>query len=323
MYSLEMQMSKSRDWPYRSLLFTPGHRLEWIRKTPRYQPDAVILDLEDAVPPEEKVAARATTKEGIRFLASEGLGAFVRINPSTVAEDVLGIMAPGLMAVCLPKMSNAGEVRELADVLSYAEGQAGLPHGSVDIVAIPETAEGMCDIRLLVQASKRVKSVMGALIDRISDEVVFQGDTALATGFIPTKEGLEQIYLTSRLCMESRAGGASYPIATLIGTDLAQPEAARALARRIRAIGFSGCVCIHPSHVAIANEIFRPSAAEVAFHAGILQAMHDAERNGQWAVTYKGMMIDRANVAIAEQVLAEARRYGMETPALPQGKSLQ
>jgi citrate lyase subunit beta/citryl-CoA lyase len=309
-------MARSLSWPYRSLLFTPGHRLEWIRKTPKYDPDAVILDLEDAVPPAEKVAARATVKEGIAFLRSTGIAAFVRINASTVADDVIGIMAPGLTAVCLPKVAKADQVRELADALSYAEGKAGVAHGAVDIVAIPETAEGLCDIRLLAEASRRVKSVMGALIDRVSDDVVFQGDTALAAGFIPTKEGLEQLYLTSRICMESRAGGAPYPLATVIGTDLGDPEAARRIAKRIKAIGFTGCVCIHPSHVAIANELFRPSSAEVAFYAGLLQAMKDGERKGLWAVTYKGIMIDQANVAIAEQVLAEARRYGMAVPAM-------
>jgi citrate lyase subunit beta/citryl-CoA lyase len=309
-------MSKSHGWPYRSLLFTPGHRADWIRKTPTYQPDAVILDLEDAVPPAEKVGARETTKEGIAFLASAGIGAFVRINPSTVADDVIGIMAQGLTGICLPKLDNAGQVRELADVISYAEGKAGLPHGCIDIVAIPETAEGLCDIRMLARASKRVKSVMGALIDRISDKVVFQGDTALAAGFIPTREGLEQVYLTSRMCMESRAGGAHYPLATLIGTDLKDPAAARRIVERIKAIGFAGCVCIHPSHVAIANELFRPSAAEVEFYAGLLQAMKDGERKGLWAVTYSGMMIDQANVAIAERVLAEATRCGMPVPKI-------
>ena len=68
----------------------------------------------------------------------------------------------------------------------------------------------MRNIRLLAGASPRVKSVMSAIIDRVSDDVVFTGDTAVAAGFIPTKEGLEQVYLTSKMCMESRAGGAPY-----------------------------------------------------------------------------------------------------------------
>ncbi|HSV84576.1 MAG TPA: CoA ester lyase [Ramlibacter sp.] len=307
-------MNQPDEWPYRSLLFTPGHRLEWIRKAPRYRPDAVILDLEDAVPPHEKVAARAVTREGIAILRAAGIAPFVRINPQTLRDDVLGVMAKGLQAICLPKLDNVQQVRELADVLSYAEGQAGLPHGAVDIVAIPETAAGMCDVRQLAAASPRVKSVMTGINDRPSEDVVFQGDTAMAAGFIPTREGLEQVYLTSKVCLEARAGGAPYPVGAIIGTDLGDPEAARRIAQRLKACGFTGGVCIHPSHVAIANQVFGPSAQEVAFHAGVLQAMKNAEAQGQWAVNYRGIMIDRANVPIAERMLALARRYGMAVP---------
>jgi citrate lyase subunit beta/citryl-CoA lyase len=307
-------MDKFAPWPYRSLLFTPGHRLDWIRKTPKYAPDAVILDLEDAVPAQEKAAARATTREGIAFLSSAGIGAFVRINPETVADDVLGVVTSGLQAICLPKLDNAQQVRDLADILSYAEGRANLPHGSVDIVAIPETAAGLCDVRSLAAASTRVKSVMNSINDRPSDAVAFLGDTALAAGFVPSRDGLEQIYMNSKVCMESRAGGAPYPVGAIIGTDLGDPEAARRIALRLKASGFTGGVCIHPSHVRIANEVFGPSAEEVAFHAGVLQALQDAEAKGLGAVTYRGIMIDKANVATAERVLALARRYRMNVP---------
>ena len=307
-----------RTWPFRSLLFTPGHKPDWIRKAVRYDPDAVILDLEDAVPPDLKAAARATVKEGITFLKSVGTGAFVRINPFDKggADDVVGIMTPGLSAVCLPKLRDQGQIRELSEILAYAEGKAGMPRGTVDIVAIPETAEGLCDIRLLASASPRVKSIMSAIIDRVSDDVVFTGDTAVAAGFIPTKEGLEQVYLTSKMCMESRAGGAMYPLATIIGTKIGDDEATRKIAGRIKATGFTGCVCIHPSHVVTANEFFRPSAKEVEFAAGVLNAMKDAQANGLWAVNFRGIMIDQANVEIAQRTIEEARRYGMAIPAL-------
>jgi len=313
---MALNMKVARGWPFRSLLFVPGHKLDWIMKAPKYGPEGLVIDLEDAVPPAEKEAARPSTKKGITFLQSIGLGAFVRINPLSMGgvDDVLAITTPGLTCVVLPKVRDAGQIIELADLLSYAEGKAGVEHGSVGIMAVPETAEGLCDVRLLAGASKRVKSVMTAIIDRISDDVVFTGDTALAAGFVPTKEGLEQIYLTSKLCLESRAGGAPYPMATLIGTDLADPEAARRVALRMKSTGFAGCIAIHPSHVEIANEVFRPSAKEVEFQAGVLEAMRKAEQAGLFAVRYKGMMIDQANVAIAKRTIDEARRCGMSIP---------
>lgn len=305
-------------WPFRSALFVPGHKREWIQKAIKYDPDAVILDLEDSVPPEWKTGARATTKEGIAFLKSVGIGAFVRINPFSKggADDVKSVMTPGLTAICLPKLDNVNQIRELSEMLCYAEGAAGMPLGTVDIVAIPETAAGLSDIRELVSASKRVKSVMSAIIDRASDDAVFTGDTAAAVGFIPTKEGLEQVYLTSKICMESRAGGAPYPLGAIIGTDLNDTAAARKVAARIKATGFVGCVAIHPSHVAVANELFRPSTKEVQFSADVLNAMKAAEANGRYAVTVRGMMIDQANVEVAQRIIAEARRYSMPIPEL-------
>jgi citrate lyase subunit beta/citryl-CoA lyase len=311
------QMQAKNIWPFRSLLFVPGHKPDWIRKATRYDPDALIMDLEDAVPPAEKVGARSTTKDGITFCQSVGLGAFVRLNPFEEGgeADVLGIMTPGLTAVCLPKLANVEQIRELADVLSYAEGKAGMERGSVAIVGIPETPEGLTDIRLLAQASKRVKGFLNAIIDRISDDVVFTGDTVRAAGFIPTKEGLEQMYMVSKMCMDSRAGGAPYPMATIIGTDINDAEAARKIAKRIKATGFVGCAAIHPNHVAIANEIFRPNANDIKFAVGVINAMKDAEANGLYAVRYKGMMIDQANVRVAELVLAEAKRRGTPIPA--------
>ena len=258
--------SSAKTWPFRSLLFTPGHKLDWIKKATRFQPDGIIIDLEDSVPPAEKQAARNTARAGVDYLRATDTGIFVRINPlaNGGTEDVLAVMAPGLTAICLPKLNDADQVRELSELLAYAEGKSGIERGSVDIVAIPETANALVNVRDIARSSKRVKSFMTGLIDRASDEVVFAGDTALAAGFIPTRGGLEQIYITSMVCLDSRAGGAAFPVGTILGTDLADPEAARRLAMKIKAIGFTGCVLIHPSHVAIANEIFSESGIRVA-----------------------------------------------------------
>ena len=91
---------------------------------------------------------------------------------------------------------------------------------------------------------------------------------------------------------------------------------ARKVAKRIKAIGFTGCVAIHPSHVAVANELFRPNKGEIEFSAGVLNAMRAGEAEGIHAVRYRGMMIDAANLAIAQRTLEEARNYGMPIPEL-------
>lgn len=152
-------------WPMRSMLFVPGHKLDWIRKASRYKLDALIIDLEDAVPPSEKAAARLATREGIAHCHSTGLPATVRINSPAVGglEDIEAIASPGLTAVVVPKLRTVDEVQLVDRALAYAEGRAGLPFGSVSIVLIPETAAGLRDAGQLAAASPRVKSIMGVV----------------------------------------------------------------------------------------------------------------------------------------------------------------
>lgn len=305
--------SATPEWPFRSLLFIPANKSDWIRKSPRFAADAIIMDLEDAVPPEQKKSARDSAREGAQFLRTQGIGALVRVNALADGgiDDVLGVMCAGLDAVVLPKLDNVRQIQELADVLSYAEGRAGLAHGSVGIMALPETAAAMCDARAIAAASPRVKSIMGALTDRFDETVVFNGDIATAAGYRPTAEGPEQLYLASKMVLDARAGGASHPVCTLLGTRIGDESGTRKLAMRARDLGYSGAACVHPGQVAVVNELFRPTRNECDFAQGVLDALADAQTKGLWAVNFRGIMIDQASVERARGTLAEAKRYGI------------
>jgi len=291
-------------WPLHSMLFIPAHKLDWVRNVKRFAPDSVVIDLEDAVPPALKKDARAMAKEGIGILDSLGIPAFVRINawPEGGPEDVVAVATKGFSGVMLPKARDVQQIRELDATLGYAEGKAGLPFGSVAIMPLPETAEGLCDARHLAAASKRCKGIIGIVGGEVS------GDVARAMGFRPTREGTEQLYLASKMVLDSRAGGAPYPMSSLIGTALEDHAAVRQLAVRAKALGFSGAVLIHPSHVKIANEVFAPTPEEVDYYTGLIEAMRDAERQGDGAVRYRGLMVDYAMLPHAEAILAEAKR---------------
>ena len=108
--------------------------------------------------------------------------------------------------------------------------------------------------------------------------------------------------------LDSRAGGAPYPLGSLIGTALDDLEGVRTLARRAKALGYSGAVLIHPSHVAVASEVFAPTAEEVDYYRGMIAAMRDAQARGDGAVNYRGMMVDYAMLPHAQEVVAEADR---------------
>lgn len=294
-------------WPIRSALFVPAHRRDWIGKAIRVSPGAAVLDIEDSVPPEFKPQAMANLHDEIAELRQAGVGAFVRVNPLSdrTGEEIAAAMTDGLTAIVLPKAANPNEIRRLHDLLSYHEGRVGLAHGTVGILPLPETAEGMHDACALAKASPRVKGIHGAISGPVS------GDFARAFGFRATLEGVEQLYLASKLVLDSRAGGAPYPIAGIFGTPMTDLAAVERMVRRARDIGYSGVAVMHPSHVAVANAVYRPTVEEVAYFSGLLAAFETAEKSGLGAVSYQGAMVDYAMLPLAEEVMAEAQRLGM------------
>jgi citrate lyase subunit beta/citryl-CoA lyase len=291
-------------WPIRSALFVPAHRRDWVAKAIRVSPGAAVLDIEDSVPPQFKAQAMGYLKEEIAELKAAGVGAFVRVNPlhDGTGQEITAAVTEGLTAIVLPKVASPDEIRQLHDLLSYAEGRAGVAHGSVGILPLPETAEGMHDACGIARASTRVRGIHGALSGPVS------GDFARAFGFRATEEGIEQLYLGSKLVLDSRAAGAMYPIAGIFGTAQDDLSAVERLIRRARDLGYTGVAVMHPSHVAIANAVFRPTPEEVAYFEGLLAAFEAAEKAGLGAVSYQGAMVDYAMLPLAREVLAEARR---------------
>jgi citrate lyase subunit beta/citryl-CoA lyase len=113
------------------------------------------------------------------------------------------------------------------------------------------------------------------------------------------------------MVLDARAGGARWPMASLIGTALDDLDAVRRLATRARSLGFSGAILIHPTHVAVANAVFAPTPEEVDYYAGLIEAMAAAEAKGDAAVRYRGIMVDYAMLPRAHDVLREAERFGV------------
>lgn len=289
-------------WPIRSALFVPAHRRDWVAKAIRVSPGAVVLDIEDSVPPQFKPQAMAYIIGEIHELRDAGVGAFVRIQPlhdGTQAE-IAAAVTEGLTAIVPPKVAIPDEIRRLHDLLSYAEGAAGIAHGSVGILPLPETAQGMHDAYALAKASPRVRGIHGALSGPVS------GDFARAFGFRATMEGQEQLYLASKLVLDSRAAGAMWPMAGIFGTAQDDLPAVERLIRRARDVGYAGVCVMHPSHVAIANAVYRPTPEEVAYFTGLLAAFEAAEAAGLGAVSYQGAMVDYAMLPLAREVLQEA-----------------
>ena len=146
---------------YRSVLFVPGNRPDWIDKAPKYGPDALIIDLEDAVPIAEKIQARPIVRAGIERLRDNAVGVFVRVNgldTGLTGEDVEAIVTAGLDGIAIPKLENADEIRKIDAWIELFERKAGLDLGTVEIMAIPETAKGIMNAYELASACPRRRS---------------------------------------------------------------------------------------------------------------------------------------------------------------------
>ncbi len=302
---------------YRSILFVPGNRPDWMDKAPKYGPDALILDLEDAVPIAEKAEARQTVRAGIERLRERGVPIVVRVNgvnTGLTGEDVEAIVTAGLVAVAVPKLERVEEVLKVDAWIELFERKAGLPLGTVEILALPETARGIMNAYQLATACPRVGNILGGVGAR-------SGDVTKAIGYKWTRSGLETLYLASHLLLAARAAGIDYPIGGG-SLEVGDTELVRAQLQRAREIGYRGALLIHPSAVPIANEVFAPSTEEIEWNKGVLRAMAEAERAGRAAVTYDGMMIDYAHVRNALDLLHQAEAFGLDVGEYPQVRAL-
>ncbi|HEF4735094.1 CoA ester lyase [Burkholderia multivorans] len=294
------------EWPIRSSIFIPAHKVEWVRKILPYRPDAVVLDLEDAVAPHNKPAARQNVPALMQELQRNEIGTIVRINALEDGgeHDLDAIVCAHLDAVLLPKAATVAQVRELDALLTYYEGRARVARGTVAILVLPETAVGMQDARLLAQESKRVRGLVCGMLGSGA-----AGDFASALGIWPSESALEQTYIGSKLSLDSRAAGAQYPIAVVNGVKIEDLDKVAELTHRAKICGYTGVLVIHPTHLPIVQAAYAPTDREVTFYRGIIDRMKETDATGDGAVRYEGEMIDYAMLARAKEVLRDAERY--------------
>lgn len=302
---------------YRSILFVPGHRADWIDKAPQYGADALILDLEDAVPNEQKTQARSIVRDGIERLHRRGVPVLVRVNglnTGLTAADIEAVVTAGVVAIAIPKLERKEEVLKADAWIEWFEQKAGLRDRTVEIVALPETALGIMNCHELATACSRVGNVAGGISAR-------SGDITKAIGYKWTRASFETLYMASHMLLAARSAGIEYPLNTG-SLEVSDIDLVRAQLQRAREVGFRGALAIHPTAIPIANEIFAPSLDEIEWNKGVLRAMAGAEQTGKAAVTYDGMMIDYAHVRNALDLLHQAEGFGIEVGEYPNVRAL-
>jgi citrate lyase subunit beta/citryl-CoA lyase len=259
----------------RSFLFVPGNRPDRFEKACAAGADVVIVDLEDAVAPEDKEKAR----EAVRAWLSAARPVYLRINGAEsewFAQDLALVNRPGVRGVVLPKTETDEAVRDI-------HRRAGT---EVTILPLIESAVGLWHAETIAAAPGVERLAFGS--------VDFQLDTGI------TGEREELLYARSRLVIASRIGGCVAPVD---GVTLALDDEAllRDDVDRSRRLGFGGKLCVHPNQVAIVNAGFTPPDSEVALARRIVEAAEEAGNN---AVRVDGKLVDLPVIARARAVLA-------------------
>jgi citrate lyase beta subunit len=288
------------------LLFVPAH-LERVRaKASSIQRTVFVLDIEDAVPPEQKVAAR----QGARaFLDARPGSSFVRINPmrdstgfSTPCgeDDLIALVRPGLHGIVLPKTESARDVIVADAFIRALESERGLAPNSVRLLGIVETARGVAGL----------SDITGARPARPFGLCFGAGDFTTDIGVAWTREEEESRYARASLVVACRSAGLPAPIDSVF-PDIRDTKAVEASARMARDLGFGGKFVIHPDQIAPVRQAFVPSEDETAWAHRVVDGMTEAEKDGRGAFTVDGRLVDYPIVERARMLLA--RRAEAET----------
>ncbi len=279
----------------RSNLYVPANNPVFMEKCAKYPADNITFDVEDAVPPQEKENARRMAAEHLKAAGVNGASVYVRVNgwhTEYTNDDLEAVVYPGLDGVTLPKTRNADDVKRLDWKLGELEARRGLPAGSVKIAVLLETAEGIMNAYSICCASPRIVAAFFGAVDYCCDMRITRTNLA----------GEQQVARTI-VALAARAAGIAALDAPF--ADYSNMEDFRKNTLDGRQMGFEGRMIIHPSQIAVAHELYSPTAEDVAY-AGKVKRFFEEEglAKGLASVSMDGGMVDTPVYQSALNVLS-------------------
>ena len=305
----------------RSELAVPGSSPKFFDKAAAGEADIVFLDLEDAVAPDKKVEARKNVIEALRDIDWGEKTMCVRVNgldTHYMYRDVVDVIEQSgerLDMLMFPKMGTAADVYAVDMLVTQCETAVGRKK-RLGFSHIIETALGMANVEAIAAASSRNEALHFGVADysastRARTTNIGGANPNYAVLTDPDADGHRQVhwgdmwhYAISRMVVAARAYGLR-PLDGPFG-DFSDPDGYRAAANRAAVLGCEGKWAIHPSQVALANEVMSPPEAEVTKAKRILEAMEQGQKEGKGAVTLDGRLIDIASIKQAQALVAKA-----------------
>jgi citrate lyase subunit beta / citryl-CoA lyase len=291
----------------RSLHFVPGGQEKMIARALTLPADGLILDLEDAVPPELKPATRPIVRRWLETLDFGGRERWVRMNPiftEHAVPDLEETIAARPDGYLVPKPRSAEDIRRIVATLERLEEKHCLPFGSTRLILIAtETPQGLLNIAEVAAASPRIAAISWGI-----------EDLSAAMG-LPRVRDEAGRYLDipryARVMCAVAASAAGVEAIDTVYTDIPDLDGLRRECREGVAMGFSGKISIHPGQIEVINQEFTPSKADAEDALALIAAFEEHAGKGAGAFAWKGQMMDQPHLTRAKKIADRARRAGV------------
>ena len=290
----------------RSMLFLPGNNPNLLINGNCLGSDAVIFDLEDAVAPDQKDAARILVRNTMRYLDFGKCEIIVRINSIDTPywqQDIDAVLPYKPSLILLPKTGTAQDALAADAYMTEVEAKLGFAPNTVGLMPLIETALGVEKSFAIASCTKRVQALFLGAEDLTADLQCKR-----------TKEGREIEYARTRLVMAARAAGVD--VYDTPFTDVNDDEGIVKDAEYAKALGFTGKSSISPRHVEVINQVFSPTRREIEYAYEVMEAIAEAKAQGKGAIALYGKMIDAPIVMRAQRTIAAAEALGIRRDML-------
>ena len=293
------------------MLAVPASKWKMVERGPSSGADLFFLDLEDAVAPSEKAAARENVVRAIEELDWQGRPAFYRMNSLDTPywyRDVIEVAEEAgerLDLILVPKVECPEDLHTLDTLLRGVEANAGLELGKVKLEAQIETALGLANIDAIARATDRLEALVFGPGDYAASIRMPQTSIGTMDEWDEAYPGHRMGYVMQRIVVAARVGGVRAvdgPVA-----DYRDEEGLRKSCLVARSLGFDGKWCIHPSQVETVNEVFSPTEREIEWARKVVSVYEEANVAGSGSISVDGQMVDAASIKMAQNTLALAR----------------
>ena len=290
----------------RTLLFVPANSWRMITTATTEGGDAVILDLEDACPIPEKETGRIFARDSISMLKEKGTDVYVRVNSFETRwteEDIRYVVTEGLDGIMLPKSDSKDDIVRLDQLLREEEKKKDLKLNSISILPLLETPKGISTVSDIISGSQRVIGVSFGAGDYSREIGAGMGVTSLSAD----EFSLMASHPRSTIALAARAAGILAIDSPFFGLVIDIDGLIRET-RKVKLMGFTGKLLVHPRHVEPVNQVFAPTKEEIDFAKKVIHAYEEAKAKGLGATSIGGRMIDYGSYRRALHLISTAEK---------------